>query len=577
MNLTRREFLQAMAVASAAGFSMNAWAGEKGSWKPLSSEMYDIPKFGNVSFLHYTDCHAQLKPIYFREPNVNIGVGDMKGKPPVLVGNELLEWFDIKPGTPMAHAVTHLDYADAAEKYGRMGGFAHLSTLVKKLRADRPDALLLDGGDTWHGSAVSLWDDGQDMVDAQKLLGIDIMVGHWEFTFGDDRVMEIVENDFKPNGIDFLAQNIEDRDWGDPVFEPYTIREMNGVPVAVIGQAFPYTSVANPSYMFPDWSFGIRDENMQRMINECREKGAKVVAILSHNGMVTDMEMARNLEGVDVIMGGHTHDPIPGAVEIENAGGDITLVTNAGSNGKFLGLLDLDVGESGVRDYKFHMLPVFSNLLDADPEMEEHVKKVHEPYQDKLSEELAVTDGVLYRRGNFNGTFDEVILDALREKLDAEVALSPGFRWGVSVLPGQPITFEEVMSQTVTTYSEVQRNEMTGEQLKNTLEDVANSIFNQNPYHHRGGDMVRTGGIKYTIDPHESMGSRISDLEINGEPIDMDKNYVVAGWANVHEPLDSEPVWELVADYLREKGTVEVSKPYLPKLKNVEGDPGLEV
>jgi sulfur-oxidizing protein SoxB len=566
-----------MAVASAAGFSMNAWAGEKGSWKPLSSEMYDIPKFGNVSFLHYTDCHAQLKPIYFREPNVNIGVGDMKGKPPVLVGNELLEWFDIKPGTPMAHAVTHLDYADAAEKYGRMGGFAHLSTLVKKLRADRPDALLLDGGDTWHGSAVSLWDDGQDMVDAQKLLGIDIMVGHWEFTFGDDRVMEIVENDFKPNGIDFLAQNIEDRDWGDPVFEPYTIREMNGVPVAVIGQAFPYTSVANPSYMFPDWSFGIRDENMQRMINECREKGAKVVAILSHNGMVTDMEMARNLEGVDVIMGGHTHDPIPGAVEIENAGGDITLVTNAGSNGKFLGLLDLDVGESGVRDYKFHMLPVFSNLLDADPEMEEHVKKVHEPYQDKLSEELAVTDGVLYRRGNFNGTFDEVILDALREKLDAEVALSPGFRWGVSVLPGQPITFEEVMSQTVTTYSEVQRNEMTGEQLKNTLEDVANSIFNQNPYHHRGGDMVRTGGIKYTIDPHESMGSRISDLEINGEPIDMDKNYVVAGWANVHEPLDSEPVWELVADYLREKGTVEVSKPYLPKLKNVEGDPGLEV
>ncbi|WP_020146732.1 thiosulfohydrolase SoxB [Thioalkalivibrio sp. ALJ15] len=577
MNLTRREFLQAMAVASAAGFSMNAWAGEKGSWKPLSSEMYDIPKFGNVSFMHYTDCHAQLKPIYFREPNVNIGVGDMKGKPPVLVGNELLEWFGIKPGTPMAHAITHLDYVDAAEKYGRMGGFSHLSTLVKKLRADRPNSLMLDGGDTWHGSAVSLWDDGQDMVDAQKLLGVDIMVGHWEFTFGDERVMEIVENDFKPNGIDFLAQNIEDRDWGDPVFEPYTIREMNGVPVAVIGQAFPYTSVANPSYMFPDWSFGIRDEHMQRMINECREKGAKVVAILSHNGMVTDMEMARNLEGVDVIMGGHTHDPIPGAVEIENAGGDITLVTNAGSNGKFLGLLDLDVGESGVRDYKFHMLPVFSNLLDADPEMEEHVKKVHEPYQDKLNEELAVTDGVLYRRGNFNGTFDEVILDALREKLDAEVALSPGFRWGVSVLPGQPITFEEVMSQTVTTYSEVQRNEMTGEQLKNTLEDVANSIFNQNPYHHRGGDMVRTGGIKYTIDPHESMGSRISDLEINGEPIDMDKNYVVAGWANVHEPLDSEPVWELVADYLREKGTVEVSKPYLPKMKNVEGDPGLEV
>ncbi|WP_026279014.1 thiosulfohydrolase SoxB [Thioalkalivibrio sp. ARh3] len=577
MNLTRREFLEAMVAASAAGFSMNAWAGEKGSWKPLSSEIYDIPKFGNVSFLHYTDCHAQLKPIYFREPNVNIGVGDMQGKPPVLVGKELLEWFDIKPGSPMAHAITHLDYVDAAEKYGRMGGFSHLSTLVKKLRADRPNSLMLDGGDTWHGTAVSLWEDAQDMVDAQKLLGVDIMVGHWEFTFGDDRVMEIVENDFKPNGIDFLAQNIEDRDWGDPVFEPYTIREMNGVPVAVIGQAFPYTSVANPGYMFPDWSFGIRDENMQRMINECREKGAKVVAILSHNGMVTDMEMARNLEGVDVIMGGHTHDAIPGAMEIENAGGEITLVTNAGSNGKFLGLLDLDVGDNGVRDYKFHMLPVFSNLLDPDPEMEEHIKKVHEPYEDKLNEELAVTEGVLYRRGNFNGTFDEVILDALRDKLDAEIALSPGFRWGVSVLPGQPITYEELMTQTVTTYSETTRNEMTGAQLKNTLEDVANSIFNQNPYHHRGGDMVRTGGIKYTINPHESMGSRISDMEINGEPIDMDKKYVVAGWASVAEPLDSTPVWEVVEDYLRDKGTVEVSKPYVPKLKNVEGDPGLDL
>ncbi|WP_026340386.1 thiosulfohydrolase SoxB [Thioalkalivibrio thiocyanoxidans] len=577
MNLTRREFLEAMVAASAAGFSMNAWAGEKGSWKPLSSEIYDIPKFGNVSFLHYTDCHAQLKPIYFREPNVNIGVGDMQGKPPVLVGKELLEWFDIKPGSPMAHAITHLDYVDAAEKYGRMGGFSHLSTLVKKLRADRPNSLMLDGGDTWHGTAVSLWEDAQDMVDAQKLLGVDIMVGHWEFTFGDDRVMEIVENDFKPNGIDFLAQNIEDRDWGDPVFEPYTIREMNGVPVAVIGQAFPYTSVANPGYMFPDWSFGIRDENMQRMINECREKGAKVVAILSHNGMVTDMEMARNLEGVDVIMGGHTHDAIPGAMEIKNAGGEITLVTNAGSNGKFLGLLDLDVGDNGVRDYKFHMLPVFSNLLDPDPEMEEHIKKVHEPYEGKLNEELAVTEGVLYRRGNFNGTFDEVILDALRDKLDAEIALSPGFRWGVSVLPGQPITYEELMTQTVTTYSETTRNEMTGEQLKNTLEDVANSIFNQNPYHHRGGDMVRTGGIKYTINPHESMGSRISDMEINGEPIDMDKKYVVAGWASVAEPLDSTPVWEVVEDYLRDKGTVEVSKPYVPKLKNVEGDPGLDL
>ncbi|WP_018866238.1 MULTISPECIES: thiosulfohydrolase SoxB [unclassified Thioalkalivibrio] len=576
MSLTRREFLEAMVAASAAGFSMNAWAGEKGSWRPADADMYDLPKFGNVSLLHYTDCHAQLKPVYFREPDVNIGVGDMQGKPPVMAGKELLEYFDIKPGTPLAHAVTHMDFKYAAEKYGRLGGFSHLSTLIQKLRAERPNSLLLDGGDTWQGSATSLWTNGQDMVDAQKLLGVDIMVGHWEFTFGDERVMEVIENDFKPNNIEFLAQNIEDRDWGDPVFEPYTIREMNGVPVAVIGQAFPYTSVANPDYMFPDWSFGIRDDNMQRMIDECREKGAKVVAILSHNGMVTDMEMARRLRDVDVILGGHTHDAVPGAMEIENAGGERTLVTNAGSNGKFVGVMDLDVTDSGIRDYKFTLLPVFSNLIEADAEMEEHIRKVREPYEDKLSEELAVTDGVLYRRGNFNGTFDEVIMDAMIKEMDAEVALSPGFRWGVSVLPGSPITFEELMTQTATTYSETQRNEMTGEQLKNALEDVANSIFNSNPYHHRGGDMVRTSGIEYTIDPHESMGSRISDMHINGEPLDPDRKYVVAGWANVHEPLDTDPVWDVVANYLREHDTISPGKPYLPRLKNVEGDPGLD-
>ena len=577
MNLTRREFLEVMVAAGAAGFSMNAWAGEKGSWKPADSKMYDLPKFGNVSLLHYTDCHAQLRPVYFREPNVNIGVGDMQGRPPVLVGDKLLEHFGVRPGTALAHAITHLDYVNAAEKYGRVGGFAHLSTLVKKLRADRPNSLLLDGGDTWQGSATSLWTDGQDMVDAQKLLGVDIMVGHWEFTFGDERVLEVLENDFKPNNIEFLAQNIEDRDWGDPVFEPYSIREMNGVPVAIIGQAFPYTSVANPDYMFPDWSFGIRDENMQRMIDEVREKGARVVAILSHNGMVTDMEMARRLRGVDVILGGHTHDAIPGAIEVENAGGETTLVTNAGSNGKFLGVMDLDVTDSGIRDYRFTLLPVFSNLLDPDPEMEEHINKVREPYEDKLNEELAITDDVLYRRGNFNGTFDEVIVQALMKELDAEAALSPGFRWGVSVLPGQPITFDELMTQTATTYSETQRNEMTGAQLKNALEDVANSIFNQNPYHHRGGDMVRTGGIRYTIDPHESMGSRISDLEIGGKPVDPDKTYVVAGWANVHEPLDTPQVWEVVGDWLRRQDTVRIGKPYTPKLKNVEGDPGLDI
>ena len=576
MNLTRREFLEVLVAASAAGLATSAWGRTSGDWAKMPQGFYDLPTFGNVSLLHYTDCHAQLNPVYFREPNVNIGVGDMQGRPPLLVGDKLLEYFDVKPGTPKAHAITHLDFAEAARKYGRVGGFAHLSTLVKKLRADRPGALLLDGGDTWQGSATSLWTDAQDMVDAQKLLGVDVMVGHWEFTFGEQRVLDIIENELKPAGIDWVAQNIVDTDWGDPVFEPYTIRNINGVPVAIVGQAFPFTTVANPRYMIPNWSFGIRDERLQEVVDQARAAGAKVVVVLSHNGMVTDMKMAERVTGVDVIMGGHTHDAVPGAIKVSNAGGT-TLVTNAGSNGKFLGVMDFDVRNGKVQDYRFTLLPVFSNLLEPDPEMTAHIERVREPYREKLSEELAITEDLLYRRGNFNGTFDELIVQALKAELDAEIAFSPGFRWGTSVLPGKPITFEDLMTQTATTYSQVTRNQMTGEQIKHTLEDVANSIFNQDPYRHRGGDMVRTGGLKYTIDPHESMGSRISDLEVNGRPMDPSKTYVVAGWASVAAPVDDEPVWELVARHLRAQKHVRVGKPYLPTLKNVEGDPGLDI
>jgi len=576
MNLTRREFLEVLVAASAAGLATGAWARAPDDWAKMPRGFYDVPTFGNVSLLHYTDCHAQLNPVYFREPNVNIGVGDMQGNPPLLVGDKLLEYFGVKPGTPMAHAITHLDFTEAARKYGRVGGFAHLSTLIKKLRADRPGALLLDGGDTWQGSATSFWTDAQDMVDAQKLLGVDVMVGHWEFTFGEDRVLDIINNELQPAGIEWVAQNVVDVDWGDPIFEPYTVRNINGVPVAIIGQAFPYTPVANPGYMIPNWSFGIRDERMQEVVDQARAEGAKVVVVLSHNGMVTDIEMARRVTGIDAIMGGHTHDAVPGAIKVNNAGGT-TLVTNAGSNGKFLGVMDLDVRNGKIQDYRFTLLPVFSNYLEPDPEMTAHIERVREPYKDKLAEELAVTEDLLYRRGNFNGTFDEVIVQALLSELDAEIAFSPGFRWGTSVLPGKPITFEDLMTQTVTTYSQVTRNEMTGDQIKHTLEDVANSIFNQNPYLHRGGDMVRTGGLKYAIDPHQSMGNRISDLEVNGRPMDPDKTYVVAGWASVAAPVDDEPVWEVVARHLRDQKTVRVGKPYLPTLKNVEDDPGLDI
>jgi sulfur-oxidizing protein SoxB len=578
MNISRREFLQMLAVASASGMSLSACESDKPSAAASKAgagpaDPYEIPTFGNVSLMHYTDCHAQLLPIYFREPSINLGIGAMKGQPPHLVGDAFLAYYGIEPGSREAHAFTYLNYVEAAKQFGKVGGFAHLSTLVKKIRAQRPGAVLLDGGDTWQGSGTSFWTNAQDMVDAQKLLGVDIMTPHWEMTFGADRVMEIVQNDFK-DSIDFVAQNIVDNDWGEQVFKPYVMKEINGVPVAIIGQAFPYTPIANPRFLVPDWSFGIRDDNMQKTVNDARTKGAQVVIVLSHNGMDVDLKMATRVTGIDAIMGGHTHDAIPRPVEVKNAGG-VTLVTNAGSNSKFLGVLDLDVGDGKIRGYRYHLLPVFSNLLEADAEMATYIDKVRAPYKDKLDEKLAVTDEVLYRRGNFNGTFDQLICDALMEVQGASIAFSPGFRWGVSVMPGEAITFDHVMTQTAITYPTVTLNNMSGTRIKEVLEDVADNLFNKDPYYQQGGDMVRVGGLKYTIDPTAEIGKRISNMELDGKPLDADKEYPVAGWASVAQPLDGRPVWDVVAEYLRDKKTISNIALNEPVLKNVAGNPGL--
>ncbi|WJW76183.1 thiosulfohydrolase SoxB [Thiohalobacter sp. IOR34] len=581
MTISRREFLQMLAVASASGIYL---AGCESGFqtqklptgiKPnkMSSTLYEIPSFGNVSLLHYTDCHAQLMPIYFREPSINLGIGSMRGRPPHLVGKHFLKKYGIQAGTPEAYAFTYIDFVEAARKFGKVGGFAHLASLVKKIRAQRPGSVLLDGGDTWQGSATSLWTNAQDMVDAQLLLGVDVMTPHWEMTFGAERVSEIIEKDFKDK-IDFVAQNIVDKDWGEQVFKPYVIREINGVPTAIIGQAFPYTPIANPRYMIPDWSFGIRDEHMQEMVDKARGEGAQVVVVLSHNGMDVDLKMASRVTGIDAIMGGHTHDAIPQPVLVDNAGGK-TLVTNAGSNGKYLAVLDLDVRDGKVRDYRYHLLPVFANMLEPDPQMAAYVDKVRAPYKDKLNEELATTDTLLYRRGNFNGTFDQLICDALIEEMGAEISLSPGFRWGVSLLPGSPITFEDVMTQTAITYPSVTLNNMSGTRIKEVLEDVADNLFNEDPYYQQGGDMVRVGGLKYEIDPTARIGKRITHMELNGKPIEANKEYVVAGWASVAQPLDTRPVWDVVANYLRSKKTVNITELNVPKLKNVEGNPGL--
>lgn len=570
MGMNRREFAQLLGIAAAGGMLL----GTRGAMAaPSPGALYDLPRFGNVHFLHFTDCHAQLMPVYFREPSVNIGLGPAAGRMPHLVGEALLKESGLAPHTPQAHAFTALDFERAARTYGKVGGFAHLATLVKKMKAERPGALLLDGGDTWQGSGTALWTKGQDMVDAGLLLGVDVMTAHWEMTLGDKRVQEIVGKDFKGK-VDFVAQNVKTNDFGDPVFPPYVIKEMNGVPVAIIGQAFPYTPIANPRYMVPDWSFGIQEENMQKMVDEARAKGAKAVVVLSHNGMDVDLKMASRVRGIDAIMGGHTHDGIPVPVIVSNGGGK-TLVTNAGSNGKFLGVLDFDVRGGKVQAFQYRLLPVFSNFIPADREMAALIAKVRKPYEARLNEKLAVTEGTLYRRGNFNGTFDQLIIDALMAVKGADMAFSPGFRWGTTLLPDSPILMEHLMDQTATTYSHSTLTAMTGATIKTVLEDVADNLFNPDPYYQQGGDMVRVGGMSYAMDPTAPMGSRISDMRLGGKLLEAGKTYKVAGWAPVAEGASGEPVWDVVAQWLRSEKVVKPRKLNTPRLVGVQGNPGI--
>lgn len=572
--MDRRSFLQLLAAAAASGMALPT---RDALAETSAASYYEAPAFGNVSLLHITDCHAQLNPIYFREPNVNLGIGSMRGQVPHLVGDYFLNHFNFKANTLDAHAFTYLDFEKLARIYGKVGGFAHLATLVKKVRANRPGSLLLDGGDTWQGSGTALWTDAQDMVDAAKLLGVDIMTLHWECTYGAERVMEISNKDFVGH-IDIVAQNIKTADFGDQVFKPYVIRDVNGTKVAVIGQAFPYTPIANPRYFVPDWTFGIQEENMQQMVDEARSKGAKVVVVISHNGMDVDLKMASRVRGIDAIFGGHTHDGVPKPTLVNNPGGK-TLVMNAGSNGKYLGVLDLDVRDGRIADYRYRLMPVFSNLLPADPAMDALIKKVRAPYIQKLDEKLAVSEGLLYRRGNFNGSFDQLILNALMQEKNAEMAFSPGFRWGTTVLPGESITMEHVLDQTAITYPYVTVSNLTGAQIKEIMEDVCDNLFNPDPYYQQGGDMVRVGGMQYTCDPTAKSGQRITNMRLNGKLVDANRKYKVAGWAPVAEEsrgMAGEPIWDVVARNLRNKKNIKPVQINQPLLKGVAGNPGIE-
>ena len=570
--MNRREFLGVLAAAAAAGMDLSA----RRAGAQTADALYDVPAFGNVSLLHFTDSHAQLLPIHFREPSVNLGIGTMAGRPPHLVGEALLRHFALPAGSREAFAFSYLDFERLSRQYGRVGGFAHLVTLVKRIKAVRPGALLLDGGDTWQGSGTSLWTKGQDMVDAAKLLGVDIMTLHWECTYGIERIAEIADNDFKGR-VQIVAQNIKTADFGDPVFEAFTIRQIGGVPVAIVGQAFPYTPIANPRYMVADWTFGIQEENMQATVDAARAAGARVVVLLSHNGMDVDLKLASRVRGIDAILGGHTHDGVPKPLIVDNPGGK-TLVTNAGSNGKFLGVLDIDVQGGTVRDFRYRLLPVFADLLPPDAAMQELIARVRAPYLRKLEEKLAVSEALLYRRGNFNGSFDQLILDALMQEKDAEIAFSPGFRWGTSVLPGEAITMENLLDQTAITYPYTTLTSMSGEQIKLVLEDVCDNLFNPDPYLQQGGDMVRVGGLAYRCDPTASAGKRISAMTLKGQPIEAAKTYKVAGWAPVAEEAKTaggEPIWDLMARYLRARRTVPAPRLNLPGLIGTDGNPGI--
>ncbi|MET0062541.1 MAG: thiosulfohydrolase SoxB [Candidatus Thiodiazotropha endolucinida] len=586
MSISRREFLRLMGLAGAAGMMPSSvFAAKK-----LPADLYEVPKFGNLSLLHITDTHAQLNPIYFREPNVNLGIGYAFNKAPHLVGRRLLDHFGVAPGSIEAHAFSYLDFDTAAGKYGKVGGFAHLKTLIQRIRDDRGpgNSLLLDGGDTWQGSGTAYWTRGKDMVGACNRLGVDVMTGHWEFTYLDEEVISNIA-DFKG---DFVAQNVMVReealfDYKFPDFEgfnedegnafkPYVIKQVGGARVAVIGQAFPYTPIANPQRFIPDWTFGIQDELMQGVVDTVREnEKPDVVVVISHNGMDVDLKMASRVSGIDVIMGGHTHDGMPAPTVVKNPGGK-TLVTNAGSNGKFLGVMDLDVQGGKVRDFRYRLLPIFSNLLPADKAMQAYIDEVRAPYKDKLEEQLAVTEETLYRRGNFNGTFDQVICDALTTVNDAQISLSPGFRWGTTVLPGQTITMDNVMDQTCITYPETYRREMKGSDIKAILEDVSDNLFNKDPYYQQGGDMVRVGGLDYVCEPGAGFGKRISNMTLDdGTKVEADKNYVVSGWATVGSKAPGEPIWDTVAKYLRDQKTVKIKKINTPKLVGVKDNPGL--
>jgi S-sulfosulfanyl-L-cysteine sulfohydrolase len=577
--MRRRDLLQALTAAALSGVIPRIARAD------AAGDLYDIGRFGNARVLHMTDTHAQLAPVHFREPSVNIGVAGMAGQPPHLVGHAFLDHFGIKPHSRLAHAFTFLDYTEAAHRYGRLGGFAHLKTLIDRLRAEAGPgrSLLIDGGDLLQGSGLANAMSGADMVEAGNLLGIEALTGHWEFTYGQEKLAANLKR-FKG---EFLAQNVfltEEAAFNGKlaydqasgrVFKPAMVKEVSGLRIGVIGQAFPYVPIAHPKRFTPGWTFGIHDAELQKVVDGLRQKDrVDAVLLLSHNGMDVDLKLAAHVTGIDVILGGHTHDAVPRPVVVANAGGK-TLVTNAGSAGKFLAVVDLELAKGAVRNVRYRLLPVYAGLIKPDAGMAALIDRLAKPHAAAFGEKLAVAGELLYRRGNFNGPMDQLICDALRHEFDAELALSPGFRWGNTLLPGEPIAMGDVLAATAITYPQVYVQEMTGAQIKAVMEDVCDNLFNPDPYYQQGGDMVRVGGMDYACAPAEKMGNRISDLTLdNGRQLEAGKSYKVAGWASVN-PQAGKPVWEVFAGYLRGQKTAKPKKLNRVALKGVANNPGV--
>jgi sulfur-oxidizing protein SoxB len=551
--LSRRDFVQLSLAAGAVWGAGSGWSRAAAQQTLTQDELLAFEPLGNVTLLHITDIHAQLMPVYFREPTVNIGVGDFSGLPPHITGEAFLKKYGISAGSASAYALSDQDFSALARTYGKVGGVDRLATLLKAIRAERPGkTLFFDGGDSWQGSYTSHQSQGEDMVRVMNALGTDAMTAHWEFTYGTERVEELIEMLEFP----FLANNVRDTEWEEPVFEGVSTFERGGAKIAVIGQAFPYTPVANPRYKVPGWSFGIREEAIQARVDEVRADGADLVVLLSHNGFDVDRKLVSRVKGIDIVLTGHTHDALPEVVMVGK-----TILVASGSHGKFLSRLDLDVRDGGLKGFRYKLIPVFSDVIAPDPEMTALVNDIRDPHQDVLQKVIGTTDSLLYRRGNFNGTFDDLICQSLLEERDAQIALSPGFRWGASLLPGQEITLEDVHNATSITYPAAYRSEMTGAFLKTVMEDVADNLFNPDPYYQQGGDMVRVGGFGYTIDPTRSIGNRISDMTLlpGGQAIDPDRTYTVAGWASVNEDTKGPAIWDVVESYVTSHGAVSVT------------------